>query len=288
MTEGQHNTAVGTNALEQLTTVDQNTAIGYQALDAEDAGVRSTAVGYHALSAQNNDTGSNTAVGWSAGDLIVAGYANTLVGAESGTTGTNDLTSGYQNTLIGQATSVSTAGAIHQTVIGRGTAGNQNYGTVIGNTGMFQFASKEYQAHQADGEDLKSASAVEGFKLPAYSIIKSISVVVTQLSNLGTFNVCLVLADESVGVGDNTAFTNTVEVLGAGVAATLSGNSSSAVDIALGSGAVVKQSYHMDEAISVGASDKYLHLAQAGTGNGDTNPSTNGLLNVMVEYIGQD
>jgi hypothetical protein len=44
----------------------------------------------------------------------------------------------------------------------------------------------------------------------------------------------------------------------------------------------------MDEAINVGASDKYLHVAQAGTGNGDTNPSTNGLLNVMVEYIGLD
>jgi len=155
-------------------------------------------------------------------------------------------------------------------------------------TSMFQFASKEYTAHYADGEDLKSASAGAGLKLPAYSIIKSISVVVTQLSNLGTYNICLVLADDGSGVGDNSAFTNPVEVLGDGVDATLSGNSSSKVDIALGSGAVVKQSYHMDEAINVGTSDKYLHLAQAGTGNGDTNPSTNGLLNIMVEYIGLD
>ena len=44
----------------------------------------------------------------------------------------------------------------------------------------------------------------------------------------------------------------------------------------------------MDEAINVGATDKFLHLAQAGTGNGDANPTTNALLNIMVEYIGLD
>ena len=213
---------------------------------------------------------------------------NICIGESRGGTGTNDLTTGDKNVLIGRLSGSGNANAQNRIAIGHEVTGNQNYGTVIGNKGMFQFASKEYQAHQADGEDLKSASAGEGLKLPAYSIIKSISVVVTQLSNLGTFNICLVLADESVGIGDNTAFTNPVEVLGAGVAATLSGNSSSAVDIALGSGAILKQSYHMDEAINVGASDKYLHVAQAGTGNGDTNPSTNGLLNVMVEYIGLD
>jgi hypothetical protein len=255
----------GSGAGGAITTADRIVAIGDGALGGAAQSQGNTGVGYASL---YNATGAkNTAFGYQAANTVTSGTENTVVGWDADVTG---------------------SGAVNQTVIGSEAIGNQNYGTVIGNVGMFQFASKEYTAHQSDGEDLKSASGGEGLKLPAYSIIKSISVVVTQLSNLGTFNICLVLADESVGIGDNTAFTNPVEVLGAGVTATLSGNSSSAVDIALGSGAILKQSYHMDEAINVGATDKFLHLAQAGTGNGDTNPTTNALLNIMVEYIGLD
>ncbi len=125
--------AVGYKALSALTSGSGNTAVGYEALDAEDAGSASTAVGHQALGSQNNDTGYNTAVGWTAGDGIVAGYANTLIGAESGTTGTNDLTSGIQNVLIGQATSVSASGATNQIVIGRGAAGQADNSVTLGN-----------------------------------------------------------------------------------------------------------------------------------------------------------
>ena len=137
ITSADANVAIGSSALGSITTGTGNTAIGYEALDAEDAGGRSTAVGYQALSAQNNDTGSNTAVGWTAGDSIVAGYANTLIGAESGTTGTNDLTSGIQNTLIGQATAVSAASTpTNQTVIGRGAVGLSNNSVTLGNSSV--------------------------------------------------------------------------------------------------------------------------------------------------------
>jgi len=128
--------AIGKDALTSLTTGAGNTAVGYQALDAEDAGGNSTAVGFQALSAQNNDTGHNTAVGWTAGDSIVAGYSNTLIGSEAGTTGSNDLASGNQNTLIGQATSVSRTDATNQTVIGRGTEGQANNSVTLGNASV--------------------------------------------------------------------------------------------------------------------------------------------------------
>ena len=289
LTTGDHNTALGSNTFGASAnaelTGNYNTAIGSNSmLEARSTAQSNTAVGYQTL--QNlTDGDGNTAIGNQAmGNGAVSGDNNTTLGNGSG----YNITSGHSNVIIGKDTNPSANTGQNQTVIGFNVTGNQNYGTVIGNKGMFQFVSKEYTAHQSDGEDLKSASGGEGLKLPAYSIIKSISVVVTQLSNLGTFDICLVLADESVGIGDNTAFTNPVEVLGARVAATLSGNSASAVNIALGSGAILKQSYHMDEAINVGATDKFLHLAQAGTGNGDTNPTTNALLNIMVEYIGLD
>ena len=129
--------AVGYASLNSLTSGAGNTAIGYEALDAEDAGGRSTAVGYQALSAQNNDTGVNTALGWKAGAVIVGGYSNTLIGAEAGATGTNDLTSGIQNTLIGQATAVSADSTpTNQTVIGRGAIGQSNNSVTLGNSSV--------------------------------------------------------------------------------------------------------------------------------------------------------
>ena len=291
LTTGGNNTAVGKDALLSLTSGDHNCSFGIGALATEELGQNSIAIGSTALYTQEagSETGmNNIGIGRNALYNNVTGAKNIAIGTSVGATGTNNFVNGNNNVFIGDSTTGSKAAPTNQIVIGEGVTGNQDYGTVIGNVGMFQFASKQYTAHQSDGEDLKSASGGEGIKLPAYSIIKSISVVVTQLSNLGTFDICLVLADESVGIGDNTAFTNPVEVLGARVAATLSGNSASAVNIALGSGAILKQSYHMDEAINVGATDKFLHLAQAGTGNGDTNPTTNALLNIMVEYIGLD
>ena len=152
--------AIGYQSLKALTSGAGNTAVGYQALDAEDAGGNSTAVGYQALSAQDNDTGHNTAVGWTAGDSIVAGYSNTLIGSEAGTTGSNDLAAGIQNTLIGQATSVSRTDATNQTVIGRGVQGVQNNSVTLGDSAVTAvFMAQDSGAKVWCGElDVSSAS----------------------------------------------------------------------------------------------------------------------------------
>jgi len=168
--------AIGGDALQALTSGAGNTAIGYQALDAETAGGRSTAVGYQALSAQNNATGSNTAVGWSAGDLIVGGYANTLLGSESGTTGTNDLTSGIQNTLIGQATAVSADSTpTNQTVIGRGAIGQANNSVTLGNASVTAvYMNQDSGATVHAGNVISNSNhAVEGYAT-GRNVIRSI------------------------------------------------------------------------------------------------------------------
>ena len=72
-------------------------------------------------------------MGWTAGDAVTTGYANTFVGTEAGSTGTNDLTTGTLNTLIGQATSVSANNATNQTVIGRGATAKGDNTFQLGN-----------------------------------------------------------------------------------------------------------------------------------------------------------
>ena len=38
----------------------------------------------------------------------------------------------------------------------------------------------------------------------------------------------------------------------------------------------------------VGTGDRYIHIVNAGTGNGDTEPSQAAKIKVLVEYVGMD
>ena len=276
ITTGTYNTLVGSNAGLDMTTGASNVAVGYTALDNLETGDKNTAVGAFALSAfDNSGSGNNTAVGQGAGIIVSSGKGNTIMGSDAGAV----LTTGSNNTVIGYISDIDVNSQSNTTVIGVGS--------------VFKFLSKEYTCDHADGEDGKSAaSEASPLKLPAYSIIKSISVIIKTLSNLGTFNVRLYHSTDTAAPADDTALGGTpVEVLGANASDTCSGNSASAVDIALGSGAVVKQSYYNaygGAGLPVGTADRYIHVGQAGTSNGDTDPSTAGVLKVLVEYVGLD
>ena len=72
---------------------------------------------------------------------------------------------------------------------------------------------------------------------------------------------------------------------------TVSGNGDN-VDILLGTSAgILKQTLYNNYdgvGLGIGTADRYIHVGQAGTGNGDTDPSTAGVIKVLVEYIGLD
>jgi hypothetical protein len=293
--------AIGYAALKDSTTGSGNTAMGYQAMTKHSTGSNNVVIGYDAM--KDTDAGSdslvssdNVFIGWevaagtwadgSSNKNVGIGYRsmygslngatnNVCVGYQSGVA----ITSGSNNTIVGYEVDADVVGQNNQTVIGVG--------------GVFKLLSKEYTCDHADGEDGKSAaSEASPLKLPAYSIIKSVSVIIKTLSNLGTFNVALYHSTDTAAPADDTALGGTpVEVLGAGASDTCSGNSASAVDIALGSGAVVKQSYfnaYGGAGLPVGTADRYIHVGQAGTGNGDTDPGTAGVIKVLVEYVGLD
>ena len=170
ITTGDYNTAIGFSALSANTTGVSNTASGFNALFTNTTGTRNTATGYRSLylnlsgqynsafgmlALRNNETGnSNLAIGYGAlNDNTSASY-NTSVGAyalqdanrtadtdgynvglgyNAGNTGTNDITTGNKNTLLGASTAASAAAGTNQTVIGYGAEGQANNSVTLGN-----------------------------------------------------------------------------------------------------------------------------------------------------------
>ena len=61
-TEGDHNTAIGEDALEDNTTGEENVSIGAHSMDENETGSRNVAVGYDALE-NNIDGDDNVAIG---------------------------------------------------------------------------------------------------------------------------------------------------------------------------------------------------------------------------------
>ena len=101
-------------------------------------GDRNTAVGHLAL---GNVTGGND------GD-------NTAIGHNAGHDGTNDLTDGTENTLIGSSTRVSSASAVNQTVIGYNAVGAGDNSVVLGDSDVTAVLCA------SDGEAQLYASAI--------------------------------------------------------------------------------------------------------------------------------
>jgi len=136
-TEGDDNTASGTNALYYNTTGGNNTASGTNALYYNTTGGNNTALGPYAL--RSNTTASfSTAVGFealrNANRRADVNAYNTALGYQAGNTGTNDITTGDKNVLIGSSTAASKAAATNQIVIGHGASGTADNSAVIGNS----------------------------------------------------------------------------------------------------------------------------------------------------------
>jgi len=148
ITTGGQNTAIGYDALTANTTGDRNTAIGYDALTANTTGYRNTASGYYAL--YRNTTGtSNSASGYLAlysnttGDNNTAsgslalfsnstGEYNTALGYQAG----NVITTGSNNVIIGYNADPSANDAINQIVIGYNATGTGDNEIALGNTSI--------------------------------------------------------------------------------------------------------------------------------------------------------
>ncbi len=134
LTSGASNVAVGYQSADALTTGAQNTAIGDSALGATVDGTSNTAVGAFAMSGGDAHL-YNTGIG-SQSLSSVTGSSNTGIGFQAGQTGSNNITSGINNTLIGSQTATNSATADNQTVIGQGATGQGDNTVTLGNSSV--------------------------------------------------------------------------------------------------------------------------------------------------------
>jgi len=132
VTTGSSNVAVGMDSLGGITTGNDNVAIGKNSLPVLVEGIRNVAIGTASLQSENT-YGYNTAVGYHALGALNAnanGY-NTAIGYSSG----NGITTGIQNTSLGAST-VFDVDANNQTAIGYGATTDSANDIAIGNTSV--------------------------------------------------------------------------------------------------------------------------------------------------------
>jgi hypothetical protein len=115
VTSGLGNSAVSIGALPLLTSGCYNVALGVCALYAETVGSFNTAIGTGALDTQNGGEG-NTAVGFGSGTAITTGDCNNLLGSNSGCA----LTTGCFNVIIGHNAGRTLTTACRNVIVGGG------------------------------------------------------------------------------------------------------------------------------------------------------------------------
>jgi len=138
-TTGNFNTAVGNSTLGSNTTGRENSGFGHKALLSNTTGENNVAVGRRTLYTTTTSY-YNSAVGAYALEDAnrtsdTNGY-NVAFGYNAGNTGTNDITTGNKNTLLGANTSASAAAGTNQMVIGYGASGHGDNIAVVGNSDL--------------------------------------------------------------------------------------------------------------------------------------------------------
>jgi len=125
-TTGQYNVAIGSQCMADQNGATYNHGIGYRALRNATGG-SSQAIGTRALQDMTSGHGNN-AIGYEAGDDITTGYTNQCIGSQAGSV----ITTGYENQVIGRLANPSAADGNNQVVIGHNITGKGNNTAFIG------------------------------------------------------------------------------------------------------------------------------------------------------------
>ena len=149
ITSSQYNTLVGSDSGQSITTGWNSVMVGYATGDATVDSHKHTLVGAGACGNADLTTDGAVAVGYTAlADLTVGtcvgvgfeagkdnstGGNNVFVGYKAGNSGSNDVTDGQANTIIGSEATAGASGAINRTAIGRTTVAVADNSVTLGN-----------------------------------------------------------------------------------------------------------------------------------------------------------
>ena len=126
--------AIGTTALDAITTGDYNTALGYDAMTNQSTGNNNVAVGYEALR-DNSSTSNNVAIGLSALQESNAS-GNVAIGANAMRGSTGTPITGGENVAIGSSSlKFNIGGTANAAAFGKGSLGSNtegDYNSAIG------------------------------------------------------------------------------------------------------------------------------------------------------------
>ena len=285
------NVALGFRALKALTTGDQNVAIGSGAGDTLNSNSQNVAVGTNSMGAAG--TFNSVAVGFAAGAVMTGGGSNTLVGSASGNAivggannvamGRNSLltgTTGHENTIIGYSADVDNIGDSAQVKIGA-------YGIKKWKTKRITLDGYS----SGFGTDL-FASSTAMFSVPIYSHISKVWCKIITLSQ-GTAVYSIAMGTAS-GDAVGAEITGRVELLGNGVPSGIITRSQAtddaSTDILASAGSPVGMVWianiNVETSGSPGWCDAamYFYVSCAGTGNNQSDPGTDAVLDIGVEY----
>jgi hypothetical protein len=128
------NVCIGSGT-QRVSSNQYTVSIGYNA-HYDGAGLFSNAIGYQA--AQDADSGSSNFFGFRAG-YTATGLKNTLIGHQAGYYGTNPLTTGSNNTIIGAEASVGSSSAANTIIIGYRATSYASNSITLGDSSISNF-----------------------------------------------------------------------------------------------------------------------------------------------------
>ena len=137
-TSGTGSVAIGYQAMTGITTNGNSVAIGYQALRSASMSGQNVAIGGSAISSASYSGSNSTGVGHNSMFAVTSGIQNTCLGALTANntpSGSANLTTGSQNTLIGYAASVNNLAATGTIALGSSAVGIIASGATSGDNG---------------------------------------------------------------------------------------------------------------------------------------------------------
>ena len=157
VTTGYSNTAIGYNALTENLSANRNTAVGSNALKSNTTGIANVAVGSSALE-RNTTANRNTAVGHASSYLLNSGQNNVSMGYES----SKNMTSANNNVIIGSGANPSAdTGTSNQVAIGYGVTGVANNSITLGNSDVTAVYMAQDEGATVYGAIFKGSTSIQ-------------------------------------------------------------------------------------------------------------------------------